>query len=420
MGRRPSDILTRCHDAITNSDVGYDVISTTAVVCDDRTYLKTMKQRVATSRVRTASPGLPGARSAGNETSGGAAGASPGDELSDIGTRKGDHLDIVLNPGLSANRADSGFDAIVFEHVALPELSLAEIDLSTQFLGREMRAPLLISSMTGGPQRAARINANLAEAAEALGLALAVGSQRIAIEGRGSGGLDGSLRRRAPSIPILANVGAAQLVLGYGEREARQAVEMIEADALIVHLNPLQEAVQQGGDTDWRGVLRAIGALAKALPFPIVVKEVGAGISGRLARRLVDAGVAAIDVAGAGGTSWAAVEAERASDPATRETAMIFADWGISTARAIADVRTACPGATIIGSGGVRNGLDAAKALRLGADLAGQAAASLKSADESTEAAIGHFENVVAQLRIACFCTGSSDLAALRQAQLQS
>ena len=363
-----------------------------------------MKQRAAATRAGNA-------QSAGGVDAGSAS-------AHDIGTRKSDHLDIVLNPQLSPRRADSGFDAVVFEHVALPELSLAEIDLSTMFLDRALKAPLLISSMTGGPERAARINENLAEAAEALGLALAVGSQRIAIEGRGSGGLDRSLRDRAPSIPILANVGAAQLVLGYGEREARQAVEMIDADALIVHLNPLQEAVQEGGDTDWRGVLCAIEALAKALPLPIVAKEVGAGISGRLARRLVDAGVQAIDVAGAGGTSWAAVEAERASDPATRETAMIFADWGIPTARAIADVRSACPDTLLIGSGGVRNGLDAAKALRLGADLAGQAAASLRSADESAEAVAAHFRTVIAQLRIACFCTGSADLAALRQAAL--
>ncbi|MEP0507944.1 MAG: type 2 isopentenyl-diphosphate Delta-isomerase, partial [Aurantimonas coralicida] len=173
----------------------------------------------------------------------------------DIAARKSDHLDIVLHPSLAARRADSGLSQIVFEHVALPEISLAEIDLSTQFLGRRLAAPLLISSMTGGPERAARINRNLAEAAQALGIALAVGSQRIAIEGRASGGLDRQLRDAAPDVPILANVGAAQLVLGYGLTEVRRAVDMIDADALIVHLNPLQEAVQSGGDTNWRGVL---------------------------------------------------------------------------------------------------------------------------------------------------------------------
>ena len=336
----------------------------------------------------------------------------------DIGTRKSDHLDIVLHPQVEARRAETGFDRVRFEHVALPELALAEIDLSTAFLGRRLMAPLLISSMTGGPERAARINGNLAEAAEALGIAFAVGSQRIALEGRQAGGLDRTLRDKAPSIPILANVGAAQLVLGYGLDEARRAVDMIAADALIIHLNPLQEAVQAGGDTDWRGVLAAIERLAAQLPVPIVAKEVGAGLSGRIARRLVDAGVEAVDVAGAGGTSWAAVEAERTPDPATRATALVFSDWGIPTAAAIADVRAACPGTTLIGSGGIATGLDAAKAIRLGADIAGQAAASLASADRSAEAVAAHFAQIVHQLRIACFCTGSRDLAALRRARL--
>jgi isopentenyl-diphosphate delta-isomerase len=335
-----------------------------------------------------------------------------------IDARKIDHLDIVLSPRLERRQASSGFDAIVFEHEALPELDLAAVDLSTRFLGRHLAAPLLISSMTGGPERSARINAHLAEAAQALKIALAVGSQRIALEGRGQGGLDRSLRARAPDVAILANIGAAQLVQGYGCDEARRAVDMIEADALIVHLNPLQEAVQAGGDRNWRGVLSAIAGLVRGLGVPIVVKEVGAGISASTARRLAEAGVSIIDVAGAGGTSWAAVEAERASDAATRETALVFADWGIPTATAIRTVRAACPDIGLIGSGGIRTGLDAAKAIRLGADLAGQAAASLASADHSAEAATAHFAGVIEQLRIACFCTGSADLAALRRARL--
>ena len=343
--------------------------------------------------------------------------AAPG---ADIAGRKSDHIDIVLAGATPAGsgRIATGLDAIRFEHCALPEMSLAEIDLSAAFVGKRLKAPLLISSMTGGPERAARINAHLAEAAEELGIALAVGSQRIAIEGRASGGLDGSLRRRAPSVPILANIGAAQLGLGYGRNEAMRAVEMIGADALIVHLNPLQEAVQAGGDTDWRGILEKLGGLARELAVPLVVKEVGAGISASLARRLVDLGVAAIDVAGAGGTSWAAVEAERAEDARLRKTAMVFADWGIPTARAIAEARAACPQTVLIGSGGLKTGLDVAKAIRLGADLCGQAAASLAAADQSTEAVVAHFSSVIEELRIACFCTGSADLAALRQAPL--
>ncbi|BDA82862.1 isopentenyl-diphosphate delta-isomerase [Aureimonas sp. SA4125] len=337
---------------------------------------------------------------------------------SGIGSRKNDHLDIVLSPRLAARQAGTGFDAISFEHVALPELDFAAIDLSTRFLGRRLAAPLLISSMTGGPERAAKINAHLSEAAQELKIAFAVGSQRIALEGRGAGGLDRSLRARAPDVAILANIGAAQLVSGYGRDEARRAVDMLEADALIVHLNPLQEAVQAGGDRNWRGVLDAIERLVRDLGVPIVVKEVGAGISATVALRLAAVGVTIVDVAGAGGTSWAAVEAERATDAAARETALLFADWGIPTATAIRTVRAACPDLCLIGSGGIRSGLDAAKAIRLGADLAGQAAAGLASAEQSAEAATAHFSKVVEELRIACFCTGSADLAALRRAPL--
>lgn len=335
----------------------------------------------------------------------------------DIGARKSDHLDIVLSPRLAARHADAGFDAVRFEHCALPELDLDAIDLSAGFLGRQLKAPLLISSMTGGPARAARINAHLAETAQELGIALGVGSQRIALEGAAFGGLDLSLRARAPDVALLANIGAAQLLDG-GLDTARRALDMIEADALIVHLNPLQEAVQAGGDRDWRGVLAAITGLVRTLGAPVVVKEVGAGLSASVARRLVEAGVAVIDVAGAGGTSWSAVEAERATGMAERRTALMFADWGIPTATAIATVRAACPDVVLVGSGGVRSGLDAAKAIRLGADIVGQAAASLASADASTEAAVAHFTEVIAQLRIACFCTGSKDLAALRRAPL--
>jgi len=334
--------------------------------------------------------------------------------------RKDQHLDIVLSGRAGRAAGGAGFDQLVFEHVALPEIALSDIDLATQFLGRRISAPLLVSSMTGGPSRAGDINRHLAQACQELGIALAVGSQRVALEGAGAGGLGKALRRDAPSIPILGNIGAAQLNLGYGVDEAQRAIDMIEADALIIHLNPLQEAVQPEGDGDWRGLLGKIGALAKALPVPLVVKEVGSGISARLARHLVDAGVGIIDVAGAGGTSWAAVEAERATTPAQAAIARAFTDWGQPTAHAIAAVRAACPEAVVIGSGGVRTGIDVAKAIRLGADVVGQAAGALSAAVASTEATIEHFDIVIAQLRIACFCTGSADLDALRQARLIS
>ncbi len=336
-----------------------------------------------------------------------------------LSDRKNEHLDIVLS-GRGASQASTGFDGIAFEHVALPELDLDEIDLSTQFVGKRIKAPLLVSSMTGGPARASAINQNLAIACQELGIGLAVGSQRVAIESGDSGGLGSELRRLAPDIPILANFGAAQLNLGFGIDEARRAMEMLDADALIIHLNPLQEAVQPEGDRNWRGLFGRIEALASTLGAPLVVKEVGAGISARLARQLIDAGVSVIDVAGAGGTSWAAVESQRSMTSQQAAIGTAFAEWGIPTALAIAEVRKACPEAVIIGSGGIRNGIDAAKAIRLGANVVGQAAGILKAATTSAEAVIEHLSITTAQLRVACFCTASADIKSLRSARLQS
>ena len=337
--------------------------------------------------------------------------------MSDLLRRKTEHLDVVLAQNVRT-LPSTGFETVRFEHVALPELDLDEIDLSTEFLGRQMRAPFLISSMTGGPEKAAAINENLARAAGQLGIAFAVGSQRVAIEGAGASGFGAELRGFIGEMPLISNFGAAQLARPDGTDMARRAVDMIGADALIIHLNPLQEAVQPGGDRNWSGLLARLEALAKAIPVPVIAKEVGSGISGRLAKRLWEAGVTIIDVAGAGGTSWAAVEAGRAPNDRLRAIAETFRDWGIPTARAVADVRAACPQAVVIASGGIRTGLDAAKAVRLGADLAAQAAGVLPAALESVDAVVAHFEDRIAELRIACFCTGSRTLADLRQAPL--
>ncbi|MDI4665818.1 type 2 isopentenyl-diphosphate Delta-isomerase [Xanthobacter autotrophicus] len=336
---------------------------------------------------------------------------------SDAGRRKEDHIDIVLAGGRVASRVDAGFDRLRFVHCALPELDLDAVDLTTRVLGRTLKAPFLISAMTGGPARSEAINAHLAEAAQALGIALGVGSQRIAIENGSAGGLGADLRRRAPDILLLANLGAAQLLARDGGDVARRAVEMIGADALVIHLNPLQEAIQDGGDRDWRGVLDRIAALCAGLSAPVVVKEVGFGLSGAVARQLADCGVAALDVAGAGGTNWALVEGERGTGR-SRAVAAAFADWGIPTADCVVQVRAACPDLLLIASGGIRHGVDAAKALRLGADLVGQAAGTLKAAVTSTAAVVEHFAQMTDQLRIACFATGAADLAALRRVPL--
>lgn len=338
--------------------------------------------------------------------------------MQDITRRKTEHIEVVLTEDTAGRNASTGLEEIEFEHVALPELDIDEIDLSISFLGRTINAPLLISSMTGGPKRAQSINQAIAEAAGETRIAFGVGSQRIALDDAVSAGFDRRLRKAAGSVPILANFGAAQLRAWNGLEMARRAVEMIEADALIIHLNPLQEAVQSGGDRNWRDLLAAIEQLARVLPFPIVVKEVGNGISGNIALRLWNAGVKIIDVAGAGGTSWSAVEAKRAPDARSRAIASAFRDWGVPTARAIVDVRGAAPEATIIASGGIRTGIDVARAIRLGADLAGQAAGLLGSAIKGPDILIDHLSTIIEQLRITCFCTASRDIAALRTARL--
>ena len=338
--------------------------------------------------------------------------------MSEIEKRKDEHLDVVLTGNAGVKDRTSGFDDIWFSHCALPEISLNTVDLRTNLFGKPLSAPLLISSMTGGPQRSIDLNRHIAEACNTLGLAFGVGSQRIALEGGSAAGFGPELRRLAPDAAIFANFGAAQLRDWNGPDMARRAVDMIAADALIIHLNPLQEAVQTGGDTDWCGLLAKIEQICRQCTFPVICKEVGAGLSGAVARRLVDAGVAAIDVAGLGGTSWVAVEVARSANPKQRAIAQPFRDWGIPTAQAVVEARHACPDTVVIASGGIRNGLDCARAIRLGADIAGLAAGVLSNAIDSTEALVGQLQTVIAQLRIACFCTGSGNLAQLRTAPL--
>ncbi len=332
--------------------------------------------------------------------------------------RKNAHVDAVLSGRVNYRDKTAGFENVHFMHEALPELHLSEIDLSTRFLGKRLALPFLISSMTGGPSQAEKINESLAEAAESLGIAFAVGSQRVALTRGELGGLGKQLRRRAPTAPLYANLGAVQLVHGFGLDELRGAIDMIGADALILHLNPLQEALQSGGNTDWRGVEAAIEAACTGLETPVIVKEVGFGISPATARRLANCGVAAIDVAGAGGTSWAAVEGSIATDASLATLAETFRDWGLPTALALQGVRKALPEMPLIGSGGVRSGLDTAKAIRLGADLVAQAGAVLAHAVQGPEAVVSHFEALASALRLACFVTGSSDLNKLRSAPL--
>ena len=336
----------------------------------------------------------------------------------DTEDRKREHIETVLREDVAAKGVTTGFERFFFEHCALPELDLNAIDLSAAVLGRKLRAPLLISSMTGGTPRALDINRHLAEAASSLGIAMGVGSQRAMIE-RPELAETFKVRDVAPDVLLFANLGAVQLNHGYGPDQARRAVETIQADALILHLNPLQEAVQAGGDRNWAGLLDRIEQLAAALEVPIIAKEVGNGIGGALAARLIDCGVAAIDVAGAGGTSWSEVEAYRQHDPEIRQIAHTFAGWGIPAAAALIDVVAAVPNNPVFASGGIRDGIDAAKAIRLGAALVGTAAPVLADATRTVEAVTRRMQQMIEELRIAAFCAGAGDIDALRQAGLR-
>ncbi|MBD2870501.1 type 2 isopentenyl-diphosphate Delta-isomerase [Paenibacillus arenilitoris] len=333
--------------------------------------------------------------------------------------RKGEHIRICLQEQVNGVGIETGFERYRFRHNALPELSFREVSLETEWLGRKLGAPLLVSSMTGGTEETGAINRRLAEAAEERGWAIGLGSMRAAIENERLAATF-RIRQVAPSVPVIANFGAVQLNCGYGEDACRKAVQLAEADALVLHLNSMQEIFQPEGDTDFRGLLAAIGRVCRALEVPVGVKEVGWGIDADTASALIEAGVSFIDAAGAGGTSWSQVEKHRLSDSLRREAAEAFADWGIPTADSVAEIRARLPRTTIIASGGLRTGVDAAKAIALGADLAGfgrvllpQAAGGAAAA--SQEALLRQFERIEFELRAAMFGIGAGSIAELKR-----
>ncbi|NET39832.1 MAG: type 2 isopentenyl-diphosphate Delta-isomerase, partial [Cyanothece sp. SIO1E1] len=286
--------------------------------------------------------------------------------------RKADHLRICLDEDVQFNRTTNGLENYRFAHCCLPELDRNDINIKTTFLGKQLGAPLLISSMTGGTDFAKTINYRLAEVAQQYGLAMGVGSQRVAVENPEVSSTF-AIRSLAPDALLFANLGAVQLNYDYGLEHCQRVIDGLEADALILHLNPLQECVQTRGDTNFRGLLSKIATLCKQLSVPVIAKEVGNGISAPMAEKLIHAGVSAIDVAGAGGTSWARVESERAQDDRQRRLGNTFADWGLPTADCVREIRAIAPQIPLIASGGLRNGLEVAKTLALGADIAGLA-----------------------------------------------
>jgi isopentenyl-diphosphate Delta-isomerase len=339
-------------------------------------------------------------------------------KVAPIEQRKDDHIKINLEKDVRS-ALTSGLENFHFTHEALPELDLDEVDTTLSLFGRKLQAPILVSSMTGGTEDAGDINMRLAKAAQECSIAMGVGSQRAAIERPGMAATF-QVRRVAPDILLFANLGAVQLNYGYGLDECQRAVDMIEADALYLHLNPLQEAVQHGGDVNWKGLSKKIEEVCKKLPVPVIAKEVGWGISERTAKILAECGVSAIDVAGAGGTSWSQVEMYRAPDEFLRNLAATFLGWGIPTAESILNVKRAAPEMTIFASGGLKDGLDIAKSIALGATLGGMAGPFLKAAAISTENATEMIRLTQRQLQVTMFCAGIINLEIMHKIPLFS
>ncbi len=341
------------------------------------------------------------------------------DEGQVLESRKADHIQINLDKDVQSHLT-SGLERYRFMHEALPEVDAGAIDTSLHFLGKRLSAPILISSMTGGTAQAGAINHNLAEAAQRAGIAMGVGSTRAAVVKPELAGTF-KVREVAPDILLFANIGAVQFNYGFTVDQCRRAIDLIGADGLILHLNPLQEILQPEGDVNWAGLVRKIADVTQALRkdgIPVIAKEVGWGISPRAARALAEAGVAAIDVAGAGGTSWSQVEMFRARTEVQRRIAEAFVDWGIPTAESILHVRQAAPTVPVIASGGLKNGVDGAKCIALGAALFGLARPFLRAATISADAVGDELAVVTGQLRAAMLCAGAGDLSALQQVVL--
>ncbi|THE12100.1 type 2 isopentenyl-diphosphate Delta-isomerase [Bacillus timonensis] len=330
-----------------------------------------------------------------------------------IEQRKSQHIKITLNEKVTGESITTGLETFTFVHNALPEIDFDEISIDTGFLGYECKTPFLISSMTGGTAFAETINRNLAVAAQERGWALALGSTRALLDNDGHSS-SFLVRKYAPNVPIIANLGAVQFNYGFGVDECRKIIELTEADMLVLHLNSIQEVIQEKGDTNFKGLLKKIEQLCSTFEVPIGVKEVGWGIDGQTANRLMNAGVSFIDVAGAGGTSWSQVEKFRAKDRIKRIAAEAFSEWGIPTSESIRLVRERNGECPLIASGGIMTGLDAAKAIGLGADLVGFGRSILKEATQSAEDVLEVMEIREMELRMTLFGIGALTIHELK------
>jgi len=338
------------------------------------------------------------------------------EEVTPIGLRKSEHIRINLEEDVQSGLT-TGLEQFHFIHRALPEINLKDVDPRISLFGKHLSAPLLISSMTGGTTEAFKINQNLATAAQETHVALGVGSQRIALEHPELADTF-QVRHIAPDILLFANLGAIQLNYGYGVEACQRAIDMIEANALVLHFNPIQEAVQNEGNTQFAGLIHKVAAVCKSVSVPVIAKEVGWGFSKQDITLLAQSGVAAIDVAGAGGTSWSQVEMYRAESDDRRKLAATFFDWGITTVESIQNVAEAAPGLIIIASGGLHSGLDIAKCVALGASLGGMAGPFLKTASQSADETIKLINLLKEELSICMFATGSGSLEDLRKNKL--
>ncbi len=327
-----------------------------------------------------------------------------------ISKRKREHLELCLSDEVSFKNKSNGFDNYDFIHCAITEVDLNEIDFRTSFLKKTISYPFLISCMTGGTEEAESINLRLATAASELNIPIGIGSQRRSIE---DGKYDNSykiIRNRAKNVPVLGNIGAAQIVQLKDYGSIQKLTDLVEADAMVIHLNPLQELLQKEGEHNFKGLLSSINDLKHKLDLPLFVKEVGSGISLDSAKKLLDAGVSGIDVAGAGGTSWAGVEILRNNNNKDSQ----FWDWGLPTSYCIRKINTLkeIHNFTLVGSGGINNAMDNAKAFALGADLTASARIILQTLDNSgTTGVINLIKNWFETLKKIMFLTGSNNLS---------
>ncbi len=333
--------------------------------------------------------------------------------MNSIGKRKLHHIEACLDWDVNFRTQTTGFELMTWPYCALPEISLASIKTNTKFMGHNLRAPILIGAMTGGAELAQTINKNLAIAAETLGLGMMLGSQRVMLEDD-SALKSFKVRQHAPNILLIGNLGVAQLNRGYGANEARRAVKLVKADGLAFHTNPLQEALQFKGDKNFSEIIPKLESLVPELEFPVMLKEVGQGISGKIAKRIKNIGLAALDVAGSGGTNWARVEAlVRFGEKNISAGLEQILEIGIPTALALRECKKAAPKLPLVASGGIRSGLDIAKALAMGASAVAIARPLLRPATQSPEAVMQVLTAYTEELRLAMYATGARNLEAL-------